>query len=53
MSCCFGQTPEANGWVVVNAEQGVEVMMDRIIRVTGELTVEERWDENSSWVSTT
>ena len=45
MSCCFGQTPEANGWVVVNAELGVEVMMDRIIRVTGELTVEERWDE--------
>jgi hypothetical protein len=23
----------------------VEVMMDRIIRVTGQLTVEERWDE--------
>ena len=45
MSCCFGQTPEANGWVVVNASQGVEVMMDRIIRVTGQLTVEERWDE--------
>lgn len=45
MSCCFGQTPEANGWVVVNASNGVEVMMDRIIRVTGELTVEERWDE--------
>lgn len=45
MSCCFGQTPEANGWVVVSAEQGAEVMMDRIIRITGELTVEERWDE--------
>ena len=45
MSCCFGQTPEANGWVVVNASKGVEVMMDRIIRVTGQLTVEERWDE--------
>ena len=45
MSCCFGQTPEANGWVVVNADDGVEVMMDRIIRVTGELVVEERWDE--------
>jgi hypothetical protein len=45
MSCCFGQTPEANGWVVVNATNGVEVMMDRIIRVTGQLTVEERWDE--------
>ena len=45
MSCCFGQTPEANGWVVVNAPKGVEVMMDRIIRVTGQLTVEERWDE--------
>tara|TARA_B100000035_G_scaffold54441_1_gene42850 strand:+ start:9535 stop:10269 length:735 start_codon:yes stop_codon:yes gene_type:complete len=45
MSCCFGQTPEANGWVVINATNGVEVMMDRIIRVTGQLTVEERWDE--------
>jgi hypothetical protein len=45
MSCCFGQTPEANGWVVINATNGVEVMMDRIIRVTGKLTVEERWDE--------
>lgn len=45
MSCCFGQAPEANGWVVVSATKGVEVMMDRIIRVTGELAVEERWDE--------
>tara|TARA_B100001248_G_scaffold262023_1_gene255641 strand:+ start:11291 stop:12031 length:741 start_codon:yes stop_codon:yes gene_type:complete len=45
MSCCFGQTPEANGWIVVSAEQGAEVMMDRIIRITGELAVEERWDE--------
>ena len=45
MSCCFGQAPEANGWVVVTATNGVEVMMDRIIRVTGVLTVEERWDE--------
>tara|TARA_B100001093_G_scaffold328332_1_gene313295 strand:+ start:302 stop:1009 length:708 start_codon:yes stop_codon:yes gene_type:complete len=44
MSCCFGQAPEANGWVVVSANDGVEVMMDRIIRVTGQLTVEERWD---------
>ena len=45
MSCCFGQSPEANGWVVVTASNGVEVLMDRIIRVTGTLTVEERWDE--------
>ena len=45
MSCCFGQTPEANGWVVVSAPDGVEVLMDRIIRVTGTFTVEERWDE--------
>ena len=45
MSCCFGQAPEANGWIVVSAEQGAEVMMDRIIRITGMLTVEERWDE--------
>ena len=22
MSCCFGQTPEANGWAVVNASKG-------------------------------
>ena len=45
MSCCFGQTPEANGWVVVAASEGVDVLMDRIIRVTGILVVEERWDE--------
>ena len=45
MSCCFGQTPEANGWVVVSAQDGVEVLMDQIIRATGTLTVEERWDE--------
>ena len=45
MSCCFGQAPEANGWVVVHATKGVEVMMDRIIRVTGQFSVEERWDE--------
>ena len=45
MSCCFGQTPEANGWVVVAASEGVDVLMDRIIRVTGVLVVEERWDE--------
>ena len=45
MSCCFGQTPEANGWVVVSARDGVEVLMDQIIRATGTLTVEERWDE--------
>ena len=45
MSCCFGQSPEANGWVVVSANDGVEVLMDQIIRATGTLTVEERWDE--------
>jgi hypothetical protein len=45
MSCCFGKSPEANGWVVVTASDGVEVLMDRIIRATGTLTVEERWDE--------
>ena len=45
MSCCFGKSPEANGWVVVSASNGVEVLMDQIIRATGTLTVEERWDE--------
>ena len=45
MSCCFGQAPEANGWVTVSSSDGVDVLMDRIIRVTGTLTVEERWDE--------
>jgi hypothetical protein len=45
MSCCFGKAPEANGWVVVTAPKGVEIMMDRIIRVTGTLAVEEKWDE--------
>jgi hypothetical protein len=45
MSCCFGTSPEANGWVVVTASNGVDVLMDRIIRATGTLTVEERWDE--------
>jgi hypothetical protein len=45
MSCCFGKAPEANGWVVVTAPKGVEIMMDRIIRVTGAMAVEEKWDE--------
>ncbi len=45
LSCCFGQAPEANGWVVVRSEEGVDVAMDRVIRVLGNLTVEERWDE--------
>ena len=45
MSCCFGKSPEANGWVVVSATDGVEVLMDQIIRATGTLIVEERWDE--------
>ena len=41
----FGQAPEANGWVVARSESGVEVTMDRVIRILGRLTVEERWDE--------
>ena len=45
MSCCFGKSPEANGWVVVSSSAGVEVLMDQIIRVSGTITVEERWDE--------
>ena len=46
MSCCFGQTPEANGCGSLSMlPMGVEVMMDRIIRSYGQLTVEERWDE--------
>jgi hypothetical protein len=45
MSCCFGQSPEANGWVVVTAPNGVDVLMDEVIRATGSLSVEERWDE--------
>ena len=45
LSCCFGQAPEANGWVVARSENGVEVTMDRVIRILGRLTVEERWDE--------
>lgn len=45
MSCCFGKAPEANGWVVVTADKGAELLMDRIIRVTGTIAVEERWDE--------
>lgn len=45
MSCCFGQSPEANGWVVVTAPNGVDVLMDEVIRATGSLIVEERWDE--------
>ena len=45
LSCCFGQAPEANGWVVVRSEKGVGVFMDQVIRALGTLTVEERWDE--------
>ena len=44
LSCCFGQAPEANGWVVARSEEGVDEAMDRVIRVLGTLTVEERWD---------
>ena len=45
LSCCFGQAPEANGWVVARSEKGVDVAMDRVIRVLGTLSVQERWDE--------
>jgi len=45
LSCCFGQAPEANGWVVAHSEEGVDVAMDRVIRVLGTITVQERWDE--------
>ena len=45
LSCCFGQAPEANGWVVVRSEKGVGVFMDQVIRALGTLMVEERWDE--------
>ena len=45
LSCCFGQAPEANGWVVARSEKGVDVAMDRVIRILGTLTVQERWDE--------
>jgi hypothetical protein len=45
LSCCFGQAPVANGWVVARSEEGVDVAMDRVIRVLGTLTVQERWDE--------
>ena len=44
MSCCYGKNPAANGWVVVTS-QGTDIMMDQMIRVTGSLVVEERWDE--------
>ena len=44
MSCCYGKSPAANGWVVVTSE-GIDILMDQIIRVTGSMVVEERWDE--------
>ena len=44
MSCCYGKSPAANGWVVVTSD-GTDIMMDQIIRVTGSMVVEERWDE--------
>jgi hypothetical protein len=44
MSCCYGKSPAANGWVVVTSD-GIDIMMDQIIRVTGSMVVEERWDE--------
>ena len=44
MSCCYGKTPTANGWVVVTSD-GIDIMMDQQIRVTGSMVIEERWDE--------
>ncbi len=44
MSCCYGKNPAANGWVVVTSD-GIDILMDQIIRVTGSMVVEERWDE--------
>jgi len=44
MSCCYGKNPAANGWVVVRSK-GIDIMMEQIIRVTGSMFVEERWDE--------
>ena len=44
MSCCYGKNPAANGWVVVTSK-GTDIMMDQMIRVTGSIVVEERWDE--------
>ncbi len=45
-ACCYGVTPEQNGWVVVKtAPEGVATKPDQLLRVRGVLQVEEKWSE--------
>ena len=43
-ACCEGKTPKQNGWVLVRTSPiGVKPKIDKLLRVTGEFTVKERW----------
>ena len=43
-ACCEGKTPKQNGWVLVRTSPiGVKPKIDKLMRVTGEFTIQERW----------
>lgn len=49
-ACCEGKTPEQNGWILVKTPPvGVKPQIDKLLRVTGEFTVKERWDPSNGF----
>jgi len=43
-ACCEGKTPKQNGWILVRTPpKGEKPELDKLLRVTGEFTVKERW----------
>jgi hypothetical protein len=43
--CCEGNTPRQNGWILVRTSPiGVKPQIDKLLRVTGEFMVQERWN---------
>ena len=49
-ACCEGKTPEQNGWILVKTPPvGVKPQIDKLLRVTGEFTVQERWNPSDGF----
>lgn len=44
LACCYGTPPEPNEWILVDAPDGLSPLMDLLVEVYGELSVEERWE---------